>query len=232
MTTSTITAIAASPTRQGRWVVQVDGRPAATVSIDAIERLGLRAGAVVDEPLRAALEREDAVTGAVDRALNMLAAHARSVRDLRRRLLQKEVAPDVADAAIERLTRLGLLDDAAFARQFARAKVLGAGHSRRRLKQELFRKGVAGEVAEASIEEVMADDEVDEDAIIDRVARKKLRTLGAAEPATRRRRLYGFLARRGYDSDDIRRVMDELLAGDGAGEGDGGAGDDQEPAEG
>lgn len=206
-----ITAINASPRREGRWVVQVDGRDVATLSIEAVERLGLRVGARVDERLRATLEREHALTAALDRALNMLAFRAHSVRDLRRRLVQKGEPEEIADAAIARLVELGLLDDAAFARQFARSKVLGAGHSRRRLQQELYRKGVAREVAQASIEEVMADDEVDEEEIIERAARKKLRTLASADPETRRRRLYGYLARRGYELDDIRRVMDELL---------------------
>ena len=40
-----ISGIVASPRRAGRWVVQVDGRPAATLSIEAIERLGVRVGA-------------------------------------------------------------------------------------------------------------------------------------------------------------------------------------------
>jgi regulatory protein len=189
----------------------VDGRLVGTLSIDAIERLGVRVGAPYDERMRLGVERESAVTAALDRALNMLAFRARSVRELRRRLLEKGEQPEIADAAIARLTELGLLDDASYARQFARAKVLGSGLSRRRLQQELFRKGVEREVADEAIADVMAEDEVDEDAIIDRVARRKLRTLASLEPETRRRRLYAFLARRGYDLDDIRRVMDELL---------------------
>jgi regulatory protein len=207
----TITSVQASTSREGRWAVQVDGRLVGTLSIDAIERLGVRVGAPYDERMRLGVERESAVTAALDRALNMLAFRARSVRELRRRLLEKGEQPEIADAAIARLTELGLLDDASYARQFARAKVLGSGLSRRRLQQELFRKGVEREVADEAIADVMAEDEVDEDAIIDRVARRKLRTLASLEPETRRRRLYAFLARRGYDLDDIRRVMDELL---------------------
>lgn len=212
-----LTAITGSPNRQGRWVVQLDGDVAATVTIEAVERLGLRVGGVVDDALRQALEREDALTRALDRALHMLAANARSVRDLRRRLVEKGEAPEIADAVVERLTAMGLLDDAAFARQFARSKALGPGHSRRRLAVELRRKGVAREVADSAIEEAMAEDDVDEKAIVERVARKKLRTLGGVDRETRRRRLHGFLARRGYDLDEIRRVM-TLVLGEGASE--------------
>ena len=52
---------------------------------------------------------------------------------------------------------------------------------------------------------------MDADAILERVATRKLRSLERLDEPTRRRRLYEFLARRGYDSDDIRRVMDRLL---------------------
>jgi regulatory protein len=71
---------------------------------------------------------------------------------------------------------------------------------------------VARDVIDAALAEVIAEDEVDEDAQIAQVAAKKLRTLRSADPAAARRRLYAFLARRGYEGTAIRRVMDSLLS--------------------
>jgi regulatory protein len=144
----------------------------------------------------------------------MLAFRARASRELRVALLKKGEPEPYVDAAIERLSSLGLLNDADYARQFARGKMTGPGLSRRRLQSELFRRGVAREVADEAIDEVLSDDAVDEEAIIERVAAKKLRTLSRLDADTRRRRLYAFLARRGYDSDDIRRVLTKLLRDD------------------
>jgi regulatory protein len=59
---------------------------------------------------------------------------------------------------------------------------------------------------------VFEEEGIDEAESIDRVARKKLRMLTKVDDATRRRRLYAFLARRGYDSDDITQVLQTLLA--------------------
>ncbi|MGQ0713244.1 MAG: regulatory protein RecX [Gemmatimonadaceae bacterium] len=146
------------------------------------------------------------------RALDMLARAPRSIRDLRRRLVLKGEAEADVDAAIERLTASGLLDDNAFARTFVRAKVSSQGFSRRRLQQELAKRGVARDVADAAIVEVIEDEEVDETATVDRVARKKLRTLDGLDKDVQRRRLYGYLARRGYDVDDVRAVVRRLLA--------------------
>jgi regulatory protein len=146
-----------------------------------------------------------------ERALDMLEARARGADELRRLLVRKgEPAADV-DETIERLTRAGLLDDAAYARQLARSKALNAGMSRRRIQQELGRRGVAREISTEAIADVFQDESVDEEKLIERAAAKKLRTLGRFDEATRRRRLYAFLARRGFDSDDIQRVLRTLV---------------------
>jgi regulatory protein len=146
-----------------------------------------------------------------DRALNMLAFQPRSARDLRRRLVLKGEEPALADAAVARLLERGLLDDADYARQLTRSKVLGGGVSKRRVQQELFKKGVARETADAAIAEVYEDEQVDEQSLVDDAARKKARSLSKLDPETRRRRLYGFLARKGYDGDKIRGAMRRAL---------------------
>jgi regulatory protein len=209
-----ITAITPSTKREGRFDVVADGRPLATLSLEAIERLGLTVGTVLSEQTRAAVEHEARALRTYDRALNMLAFRARASRELRLALLKKGEPEPYVTTALERLSTLGLLNDADYARQFARAKVRGPGLSKRRLQSELFRRGVARDVADAAIGEVLSDDAVDEEAIIERVAAKKLRTLSRLDAGSRRRRLYAFLARRGYESDDIRRVMAKLLRAD------------------
>jgi regulatory protein len=145
------------------------------------------------------------------RALDMLEARARGVNELRRLLIRKGEPEADLDAAIERLRAAGVLDDANFARQLTRSKALGPGHSRRRIQQELSKRGVAREISDEAIEEVFSEEGVDDSASIERVARKKLRLLSRVDDDTKRRRLYGFLARRGYDGDDIRTVLDLLL---------------------
>ena len=207
-----ITAITASIRHPGRFEILVDREVAATLSLDSIERLGVRIGAAYSESLAARVSVEAAALHTFDRAVAMLAARPRAARDLERLLVRKGEPAEHVAAAIERLKTLGILDDAQFARQFIRARIAGAGLSRRRLQSELWRRGVARDVIDDALAEVMQEDDVDEDAQIAQVAAKKLRTLRSADPAAMRRRLYAFLARRGYESSAIRRVMDTLPA--------------------
>jgi regulatory protein len=182
--------------------------------MEVIERLGLRVGAVLDEERGAGLADAAAALAVYDRAVGMLAAQGRSAKDLRRRLVLKGARPEHADAAVERLAAAGFLDDASFARQVARSRVTGRGDSRRRVAQVLGQKGVARDVVDEAVRDVFADEAVDEDALVEEAARKRLRTLGVLDALTRRRRLYAFLARRGHDGTVIQRVLARLLSED------------------
>jgi regulatory protein len=206
---STITAITAQPRHPGRFDVLVDGKRSATLSLDVIERLHLAVGRSV-EGLEERIDREAAQLQVYDRAINMLAFRARSSAELARSLVRKGAEKDLVDGAVARLKEQGLLDDAQFAQSFTRSKVVGAQHSKRRVQQDLARKGVARSVSDAAIATVFEEESVDQRAIVEQAARKKLRSLTKLDPNVRRRRLYAFLARRGYDGDDIRRAMDAV----------------------
>ena len=147
-----------------------------------------------------------------DRALDLLALRARSVAELRQKLVRKGEPPEAVDEAIERLKGQKLLDDAQFARQFARAKVVGAGASRRRIAMELSRKGVDRHTADAAIDDLAESEGIDVSAAIHRVAEKKWRALSRLDGETATRRLYAFLARRGFNPDEIKAAIQALKA--------------------
>ncbi len=159
-------------------------------------------------------ERSKPKRSTYERALDMLEARARGADELKRLLLRKGEPPPDVDAALQRLIAAGLIDDANYARQVARSKALGAGLSRRRIQLELTRRGVAKDVSSEAIADVFQQEGVDEAATIERVARKKRRTLAKLDLPTQKRRLYAFLARRGYDSDDISNALRLVLGGD------------------
>jgi regulatory protein len=206
---STITQITEHPRKPGRYVIDVDGREFAVVTADALAATKAHIGVVVDDRLAAHLHEATELTSAYDRALNLLAFRARSARELQRRLVQKGVTRERAERVIAKLRDVGLIDDADFARQLTRSK-LSAGASRRRVHQELFKRGVSRDVADEVVDEVAEDEGLSDDASIERVARKKWRLLMELDSVTRRRRLYGFLARRGFDSDTVSRIVRQL----------------------
>ena len=204
--TFVITEISPAARHPGHFEIGVNGTGFVRLSIEVIERLRLSIGSDITDRIDS-VRHEAACLEVYDRALNMLAFRARSATELSRALVRKGSQRELVAVAVARLVERGFLDDAAFARAFSRSKIVGASHSRRRVQQELQRKGVARDIATEAIEEVLVDEGVDQLALIESAARRKLRTLGGLDPIVRRRRLYGFLARRGFDASDIQRVM-------------------------
>ena len=213
---SLITGIVPVSRPAGRFSVLVDGRELAVLSLEAIKRLRLAVGRSV-AGLEESITLEARRLHTYDRALNILAFRARSSSELARSLVRKGEERPHVEWAIARLTEQGLLDDEAFARSFARAKVVVGKQSRRRVQQDLARRGVSRTVSDDAIDTVFEDEAIDQRSIVEDAARKKLRSLAGLDPAVQRRRLYGFLARRGYELDDIRATLDAIGSSLGAG---------------
>jgi regulatory protein len=190
-----ITEISESGRRPGRFDVLVDGRRAALLSVDSIARLALHVGDEWSESLavRVAAEAE------------ALRVFAYAERELRMALIRKKEAEPLVDAAVARLVALGALNDEVFARQFVRMRMTRQGI--RRIQSELARRGVPREAISAAIEEVREEERIDPAEALAGVVAKKLRSMSKLDAPTKRRRLYGFLARRGYEPDEIRSAL-------------------------
>ena len=150
-------------------------------------------------------------TSAYDYALRLLTARAYTSKDLRRKLDQKGFESSEAISTIERLESNGLLNDERFAEEFARQRLVNQGASKRRVEQLLARKGIAREVASSATSKVVEEEEVDTVGAMERIGRKKLLSLGDLEPRVKRQRLFGFLARKGYNLDEIEQVISRIL---------------------
>lgn len=145
-------------------------------------------------------------------ALKLLGQRSYTTKDLRRKLTQKEFPAEEIERTIVRLSETRIIDDERFALNFARTKLSGSGASKRRIVQTLARKGIPRELSERAVDQVIADEGIDTQVTLEKVARKKFASYGDLEPHVLRRRLYGFLARRGYDMDEIRRVVGKIIA--------------------
>jgi regulatory protein len=207
-----VTALEAEPAGPGIRVT-VGGAPFATVSAEDVSVLRLEVGGALDEGRLAQLTARAEVFSARTVALRMLAARALPAREVARRLTRKGHAPGVAQAAVDALVLSGLIDDAEFARHYARTRArrgrLGPG----RLVGDLRRFGLAERDAEAAVREALADDGIDPRALLRETAAKKARALAGLDLATRRRRLKAYLRRRGFAATDVIEVVKEALAG-------------------
>jgi regulatory protein len=127
--------------------------------------------------------------------LDQLTGRARTRSDLEKKLAQRGVPAEVATRLLDRFEEVGLVDDAAFAREWVAQRQEGRGLARRALAQELRRKGIDDEVAREALDEIDPDDE---DTAARALVRKKLRSMRGLDHDKATRRLVGMLARKGY----------------------------------
>jgi len=197
-----ITALQPQRRSSKRVSVFVDGEFLFGVSVDTVVAAGLRVGADVD---RADIDRialDEQRHEALNYAFLLLSYKARTTAELDRRLVRKGFPPDIIERTIERLAELKMVDDADFARRFVEDRVNVGHRGKRRIYSELLKRGVERRQIDAAL-----DDAPDETAGAREVAAKFRRQNSRLEPAVLRRRLYGFLARRGFGPDTIRQVI-------------------------
>ncbi len=152
---------------------------------------------------------------AMDAALNFLTARGRSSAEVRQQLRKKGFG-ELGDRVEARLKELGLLDDLALARAVVEDAVTRRGAAPGSLAAQLDQRGIAPDVAQRAIDEAAATrPEGDEPSRAEldlalAIATKRLRVLHG-DPVSIRRRLWGFLARRGYGADVVEEVCARLL---------------------
>lgn len=203
--TGIVTALVTQKRNKSRVNVYIDGEFA--FGIAAIHAARLHKGQNLTPQEIQELEHLDAVEVAYERALSLLSYRPRSEWEIRQRLEKKakqDFPPDVLDDVVERLQRVGLLDDEEFARYWVNNRQQFKPRSKRALRYELRRKGVANAVIDAALEAVDDDDAALE------AARKRASRLAGSDWETFRKKLGGFLARRGFTYDVSREVVDRL----------------------
>lgn len=207
---------------QSRFSVRVGRHSFGPVHAHDLDALAIDVGTPLDAPARERLARAMAREAARADALRLLRTRSRSRRDMVNRLGRKGHQRDTAAEAIDRLAAVGLIDDEAFARDRAASIAARGSAGPRAAEHKLRALGVDAALAARAVREAFEGSDLDERAAD--AARRRARSLGdRLDPETRRRRLYGFLARRGYDHQTCMRAVADALGGrpgDRAGEDD------------
>jgi regulatory protein len=146
------------------------------------------------------------IAAAHEQALRWLTSRARSRQELRLALSARGFTDAVVTVVLERLERVGLIDDAAFARQWVSERRDRRGASQRQLMSELSRRGISAELITAVLAEETSSDL--ETAMA--WGRRRAALARKANQAQFERRLATWLVRRGYSSGIVQRVVLQL----------------------
>lgn len=167
--------------------------------------LGLKVGDVIDEDRIHQLKTEDSVEEAYQRGLTLLNFRARSEHEMRTRLLKYGCDEGIIEQVIVRLTEKGYLNDQRFAEDWVEDRTTFRPRGRKLLRLELQRKNLNKDQIESAMQNLP-----DEEEIARKAARKYSARLKGLDEQTFKKRLYGFLIRRGFHYEDFKQIMEEM----------------------
>lgn len=185
-----ITAITVQKRNPQRVNIHLDGEFA--FGLARIVAAWLAVGQSLSEEKISALRSEDEHEVAYAQALNYLSYRPRSETEVRRNLLRHETPEAQIERIVVRLKEAGLLNDQAFAQTWVENRNEMRPRSRRMLAHELRQRGLDAQAIDESLSEV------DDDALAYQAASAHARKLRDLEWADFRKKMYAFLARRGF----------------------------------
>jgi regulatory protein len=209
VTLPVLTALEPDPRRPGTLRVEVDGVRFGAVPEELARAAGLAAGLPLDVELHERLTAAADAEGAFRTLLRALERRSFARADLARRLVRKGHPRPAVDAALERAEGLGLLDDAAYARNYVQTRA-ARGRGPARVTRDLMAMGVD----RAHIDRALAaewPEGSDRTGVPLALAAKRAQQLGNLPRPVKRRRVLAYLARRGFAGRDISDLVARVV---------------------
>lgn len=203
----TVTSIEPQKHTTTRYSIFLDGEFAFGVSRDLLLESGLAKGEYLDPQRIDTILARDAIDRAVATAMRALEQRIQTNRELRIRLQRKGFEAETIDAALERLTDYGYLNDERFAELWIENRLEYRPRGKRMLEQELRQKGIDRQ----TIDDTIGALDIDDQSAALAVARKRLRNFETLPIDEQKKKLTGVLARRGFDYGTIRSTLETVF---------------------
>jgi len=198
-----ITAI--EPGSSGKLTVRFGASRHILLDSEVVTRAGLKVGQELDDKAVNQLRKDARLEGALEAALRYLEYRPRSEKEVRDRLRRGGYSNNVTDRVVSQLRTRKLINDRAFAEFWREGRASSRPRSRRTVRSELLAKGVNRETAAS------ATDDMDDETAAYELGRRKARSLAGLDHDDFRKKLSGYLQRRGFDYEVISKTVKRLL---------------------
>ena len=188
--------------KQDKIHISVDGEYSFTVDEAYFLSMGIYNGKEVDSDELEEIKQTVSVRRAYNYAVSLLSRRDHSERELMTKLTQKGCA-DGAEEAIAKLRDGGYVSDERFARLYVRELQTLKRYGKRRIEQELFRKGIDRDI----ITEVLEEADFDQSELVALIERKYGRYLSDEKGIAK---TINGLLRMGYSYGEIRDALKEI----------------------
>ncbi|HHP7240017.1 regulatory protein RecX [Longibacter sp.] len=208
--TRRITDLRTQTKDENRVSVFVDGEFAFGCHRDVAAKHGLSEGQMLTPEEQQDVEVDEEIVRAKQRAFTYLAHKPRTETEVRRKLRRLDIGSRVIDEVVERLYELDYLDDEQYAQDYAYNRFSNKGYGPIRIERELIDRGIDRHLAERAVASLF-EEENEIEAAREQARKRWPRVAGEQDIRKQKRKLFGYLQRRGFTPDVIYRVVDELV---------------------
>ena len=127
--------------------------------------------------------------------------------------MDKRYDKEAIEKLIAELKEQGLVDDAKFAKLWARARILSKPRAVWLIKKELIARGVDSDAAQETI--AALEDNINETELIKEVVKKRLWLSQGIDKKKQKQRIYLYLKRRGFGDSNILKVLNKTIKQEG-----------------
>jgi regulatory protein len=211
-----VTSVELQKRQKHRYNVFINEEFAFAVHEDVLMKYRLFKGQSIDAAMMEEVLLEEERQDAYVRAIRWLGSRQRTEKEVRTYLLRREYGDGVIDHCVNRLEAQGYVDDERFSRSLAEERVKLQGKGKQWIRQELLHKGVDKVTVQEAVASIDGEDETQ--AAV-KLAHKRWKSLaGQEDRVAAKRKLYGYLARRGFTGIAVQTAVREATSGDRDGE--------------
>jgi len=202
----TITSI--KPQKNNKRVnIHLDGKFGFGLDLENFVKLNLKVEQELSEKEIEKIVKEGEYKKTIDKLLNFASLRPRSEREINSWLRRKKVHESIHKKMFLRLRKLELLDDEKFAKWWIKQRQEFKAKSKRELVFELRSKGIDNNV----IKNVIDEAKIDEHENAKKILVKRSYKWQKFEKEESRKKMFEYLARKGFGYNVIRKVVDDFL---------------------
>ena len=204
----TISKIEIQKKNKSRFSLFVNDTFLVGISDSALVHFNLKKGALLDQKLMDKIFDYEQRWVVKEYLIRLLGRRDHSRNELFQKGVKKGHSKEILDVILNELSEKGYINNRGFAAKFARDKFRFNHWGKQKIKIELKKKGVNEVDINIALQEVDAGEELEK---IEYLVRKSAPKFLRKPPEKRRKNVFDFLIRKGYDSNVILKHLDHLL---------------------
>ncbi|GEL05860.1 recombination regulator RecX [Rummeliibacillus sp. G93] len=202
-----ITKISAQKRNQERYNIFLNEEYAFSVDEGILIQYGLTKGKVLDSLTVEEIAFDDEIQRAFNRSLSYLSYQMRSEHEVRQKLKGLEFGDAVIQEALQKLKKLGFLNDESYSRALVETKKKTAKKGPRAIKMDLKKRGIEENLQQRVLDEFSEDEQAK---IAKQLAEKVVRSEHRKTPVQIKQKIQDLLLRKGYSYSICERVIEQV----------------------